>query len=78
LEYDDIVLMTADHGCDPTWRGSDHTRENVPMLWYKKDISVGSIGVSSSFADMGQTVASYLKLAPLQYGDVLHITGVSK
>ena len=78
LEFDDIVLMTADHGCDPTWRGSDHTRENVPMLWYKKNIGVGSVGVSSSFADMGQTVASYLKIAPLHYGEVLNITGVSQ
>jgi len=36
LKYDDIVLMTAEYGCDPAWIEYDHTRESVPILWYKK------------------------------------------
>ena len=68
LRDDDIVILSADHGCDPTWPGSDHTREHIPVLCYGKSVPAGSIGERATFADIGQSVAAYLGLAPLDYG----------
>jgi phosphopentomutase len=62
------VLATADHGCDPTWRGTDHTREHVPVLFYGPGVHAGPLGKRLSFADMGQTIARHLELAPLAHG----------
>ena len=67
LKTDDLVIVTADHGCDPTWRGSDHTREQVPVLVYRSQRS-SSIGKRSGFADIGATVARHLGLPPLAHG----------
>jgi phosphopentomutase len=68
LQPGDLVLATADHGCDPTRAGSDHTREHVPVLFYGPGVTAGSLGKRPSFADMGQTIARHLKLAPLAHG----------
>lgn len=69
LKEDDIVIITADHGCDPTWKGTDHTREHIPVLVYGPGIkNTGSIGRRETFADIGQSLASYFNLAPLKYG----------
>jgi phosphopentomutase len=68
LRPDDVAILTADHGCDPTWTGSDHTRECVPVLAYGPNLEPGPIGRRSSFADIGQTVAALLGLAPLAHG----------
>ena len=68
LREDDIVFITADHGNDPTYKGTDHTREQVPMLLFGKKIQNRFAGESQTFADIGQTIATYLKLAPLKYG----------
>lgn len=68
MEPGDLALITADHGCDPTWPGSDHTREYVPVLFFGPTIQPGSLGQRASFADMGQTIAKHLGLAPLHYG----------
>jgi phosphopentomutase len=68
LRPGDLALITADHGCDPTWRGTDHTREAVPMLWFGPDVAPRDLGRRQSFADMGQTVARHLGLAPLAHG----------
>lgn len=65
---DDLLFITADHGCDPTWPGSDHTRENVPVLVYGKQVQVGSLGHRNSFADLGQTIADYFELPALTAG----------
>ncbi len=62
LEADDLVIITADHGCDPTWRGSDHTREQVPVLAYCRSYRGGSIGRRNTFADVAATVAAHLTL----------------
>ena len=59
----DLALITADHGCDPTWQGTDHTRELVPMLWFGPDIAPRDLGRREPFADMGQTVARHLGLS---------------
>ncbi|CAN5249444.1 phosphopentomutase [soil metagenome] len=63
----DLVIITADHGCDPTWRGTDHTRECVPILTYEPDMTPGSIG-RRGFADIGQTIARHVDIAPLASG----------
>ena len=65
---DDLVLITADHGCDPTWPGSDHTREHVPVVFYGKSIKAQNLGKRETFADMGQTIAQHLKIKPLANG----------
>jgi phosphopentomutase len=64
----DILVITADHGCDPTWRGSDHTRECVPILTYAPGAAPGSFGRRDGFADIGQTIATHLAIAPLGAG----------
>lgn len=68
MKEEDIVILTADHGCDPTWPGSDHTREHVPFVAYGPSLKPGSGGVRRSFADIGQSVASHLGIAPLEDG----------
>jgi len=68
LSHDDLVLITADHGCDPTWPGSDHTREHVPVVFYGNLVKNNNLGERSSFADMGQTIANHLEIGPLPYG----------
>ncbi|TPW27839.1 phosphopentomutase [Martelella alba] len=64
----DIVILTADHGCDPTWRGSDHTRERVPVLLFGPGITAGSSGVRRSYADIGETIALHLGLKRGKHG----------
>jgi phosphopentomutase len=61
LRDDDLLIINADHGCDPTYKGSDHTREYIPLLVYGKNIRQGvNLGVRESFADIGRTVEKYL------------------
>ena len=62
LRPGDLCLITADHGNDPTWRGSDHTREQVPVLAFGPGIGARGIGVRGSFADMAQSVLRHLGL----------------
>ncbi|AYD03364.1 phosphopentomutase [Neorhizobium sp. NCHU2750] len=64
----DIVILTADHGCDPTWRGTDHTRERVPIMAFGPGIRTRSIGVRSSYADIGETVAAHLGIPAGRHG----------
>lgn len=68
MQEGDVVLLTADHGCDPTWPGSDHTRENIPVLCYGKPVAAGSVGGRKTFADIGQSLAAYLGTERLDYG----------
>ena len=70
LKAGDLVILTADHGCDPTWPGSDHTREYVPFIAFGPNIAGGSIGLRDSFADIGQTVAKHLGVKALRAGAV--------
>jgi phosphopentomutase len=60
LRPGDMLVLTADHGNDPTWPGTDHTREQVPVLAVGPGISFGSIGTRSSLADVGASVAAHL------------------
>jgi phosphopentomutase len=68
LKPGDLVVITADHGCDPTFRGSDHTREHVPILAFGPGQPAGAIGRRETFADMAATVAAHLGLPPPSAG----------
>ena len=68
LGDNDLLLITSDHGCDPTWKGTDHTREHVPALFYSRKVSSKSLGFLSTFSDMGATIANHLKTRPLKNG----------
>lgn len=68
LRAGDLLILTADHGNDPSWKGTDHTREQVPVLSYMPGMAPGSIGLRTSFADIGQTIARYLGVGPLAAG----------
>jgi phosphopentomutase len=58
MRADDLLLITADHGCDPTTPGTDHSRETVPLLVYGPNLKQGvNLGVRSTFADLGATIA---------------------
>jgi len=69
MNDDDLVIVCADHGCDPTWRGTDHTREHIPVLAYGAGIKAGSIGQRDTFADIGQSLAGFFDLTPMDYGE---------
>ena len=68
LRPDDLLILTADHGCDPTFTGTEHTREHVPILALGAGLKPGSIGARETFADIGQTVAEHLNLQSLADG----------
>jgi phosphopentomutase len=68
MRDDDLLVITADHGCDPTWQGTDHTREHIPVLVYGGGVSPGSLGKRETFADIGQSLSSYFGLEPMEYG----------
>ena len=69
MNDDDLVILCADHGCDPTWKGSDHTREHIPVLVYGSAIEAGSLGQRDTFADIGQSLAGFFGLTPMDYGE---------
>ena len=68
LRDGDLLVLTADHGNDPTWRGTDHTREQIPVMTYQKDNTPGSLGHRRMFSDIGQSIAGHLGILPLAAG----------
>ncbi|NIB42399.1 phosphopentomutase [Pseudomaricurvus alkylphenolicus] len=68
LQPDDVLVITADHGCDPTWPGSDHTREHIPVIVYGDKVQPGSLGKRGTFADIGQSLAAWFGLPELEFG----------
>lgn len=68
LEPDDLLILTADHGCDPTFDGSDHTREHVPVLALGAGLEPGPLGERETFADIGQSLATFLGLEAMADG----------
>jgi phosphopentomutase len=62
LRDGDLVIVTADHGNDPSWRGSDHTREHVPILSFGRGVTQRPIGRRESFADIGASVLTHLRV----------------
>ncbi|EGB15557.1 phosphopentomutase [Pseudodesulfovibrio mercurii] len=73
LRPGDLAVITADHGCDPTWKGTDHTRECVPVLLFGPPVLPGCAGLRDTFADVGQTVARHLDVGPLETGEVIDL-----
>jgi phosphopentomutase len=70
MKDSDILFITADHGCDPTMPGTDHSREHVPFLAYGKNLKENvNLGTRNSFADMGQTVAEVLNVEKIKNGE---------
>ena len=68
LKPDDMIVIVADHGCDPTFPGSDHTREHIPVLVFGPNLAGRFIGRRDTFADVGQSLAEYLAIQPLSHG----------
>lgn len=68
LQPEDLLIMTADHGCDPTWPGTEHTREHVPVICLGGGLSPGTLGGRDTFADIGQSLAHYFGTSPMDYG----------
>lgn len=68
LQEDDIVFITADHGNDPTWEGTDHTREQVPVIMFGPKVAAADLGQRETYADIAQTIAEYFNLKPFEYG----------
>jgi phosphopentomutase len=74
LKSGDLLLLTADHGCDPSWRGSDHTRERVPVIGTIPGRAGGPVGLRKTFADIGETIADHLGLPSGRHGTSFHRT----
>ena len=69
MRPEDAIFFTADHGVDPTYRGTDHTREYVPLLAYGVHVRAGvDLGTRSTFADLGQTLAQAFGVGQLAAG----------
>ena len=72
MRDDDILMITADHGCDPGYtKTTDHTREYIPLLMYGKKVTPGNLGTRDTFADIGATVLKYFGIAPEFKGSAL-------
>ena len=70
MKEDDMLIITADHGCDPSYRGTDHTREYIPILIAGEKIKKGtSIGTRKTFADISATILDIFSLQKLNYGE---------
>jgi phosphopentomutase len=66
---EDLLIITADHGCDPCFRGTDHTREYVPLLLYHKGMKPVNLGVGKTFANIAQTLCELFHVPPVPIGE---------
>jgi phosphopentomutase len=73
MSEDDVLFITADHGCDPTTPSTDHSREYVPLLAYGSRVKAGNIGIRKTYADLGKTVLDYLKVDGAIHGEAIDI-----
>ncbi|MFC4931706.1 phosphopentomutase [Massilia sp. GCM10023247] len=71
LQDGDLVVITADHGCDPTAPGSDHTREHIPMIFFGPQVAPQELPVAETFSSIGATLAKHLGVKPLSNGTAL-------
>lgn len=70
MQEDDLLIINADHGCDPTFKGTDHTREYIPVFMYHKKMNQGvNLGVMNTFADIGATIADNFGVQRLKIGN---------
>lgn len=68
LAPDDLLIITSDHGCDPGFQGTDHTREYVPLLVYQPQKKGRDLGLRPGFSDVAQSVCDYFGLPPFGTG----------
>lgn len=68
MREDDLLIITADHGCDPGFKGTDHTRENVPLLVYGKGVKPQNLGRRDSYADIAETIADNFETESSGFG----------
>ncbi len=68
LDHDDLLIITADHGCDHGFKGTDHTREYVPLLVFQPNGAVRDLGIRRSFSDVAQSLASFFNLPAINNG----------
>lgn len=73
LQEDDLVLITADHGNDPTWIGTDHTRERTPILFFGAGVQKAELEPLHTFADLGQTIAEYMGVDHVATGKTIKL-----
>ena len=71
MNEDDLLIITADHGNDPTWKGTDHTREYVPVIIYSEKLNGGDLGIQETFAVVGQTIAEIFDVKRQRIGESL-------
>lgn len=71
LKDGDLVVITADHGCDPTAPGSDHTREHIPMIFFGPGVKAQELPTAGTFSSIGATLAQHLGVKPLSNGTAL-------
>ncbi|MEO5740669.1 MAG: phosphopentomutase, partial [Vicinamibacterales bacterium] len=68
LRHDDLMIITADHGNDPTTPSTDHSREHVPLLMTGPVVKGVDLGTRATFADLGQTIADNFEVGPMTHG----------
>ena len=69
MTEEDVLIINADHGCDPTYTGTDHTREYIPLVVYGHNFKENvNLGILDTFADIGQTIADVLGCGPIEIG----------
>ncbi len=71
MREDDLLMITADHGCDPCFAGTDHTRENVPLLLYGAGVKSGDLGICETYADIAATVEDIFETRRSSVGESL-------
>jgi phosphopentomutase len=68
MSEEDLLIITADHGCDPGFKGTDHTREYAPLLVYQKGVGAKNLGIRGSFSDVAQSLASFFGIRAMDHG----------
>ena len=73
MRDEDIMVITADHGCDPTFKGTDHTREYVPLLWYSRSRQPVNLGKRRQFCDVAATISVSFGAGKMKNGEDLFV-----
>ncbi len=68
MQENDILIITADHGCDPSTSSTDHSREYIPIMIYGDSVKSYDLGIRETFADIGATVCDYFNVSPTENG----------
>ncbi|MBN2656272.1 MAG: phosphopentomutase [Spirochaetales bacterium] len=68
MDEEDLLIITADHGCDPAYKGTDHTREHIPLLVYGKNRDAVNLGIRETFADAAQSLAAFFGTPAIENG----------